>query len=184
MYNIAVHFYSFFVFLLALRARQNTACRTRKNMQRYCTPKHPIRYIYIHRYGYGNSFMLCYVMLSYVMLCYVMLCYVMLCYVMLCYVMLCYVMLCYVMLCYVMLCYVMLCYVMLCYVMLCYVMLCYVMLCYVMLCYVMLYVCCTSIKTINSCLGNINSKVIINKDITIHDKKLLEFCWGSEYLVQ
>ena len=109
MYNIAVHFYSFFVFLLALRARQNTACRTRKNMQQYCTPKHPIRYIYIHRYGYGNSLMLC---------------------------------------------------------------------------YVMLYVCYTSIKTINSCLGNINSKVIINKDITIHDKKLLEFCWGSEYLVQ
>ena len=63
-------------------------------------------------------------------------------------------------------------------------MLCYVMLCYVMLCYVMLYVCYTSIKTINSCLGNINSKVIINKDITTHDKKLLEFCWGSEYLVQ
>ena len=65
-------------------------CRTRKNMQRYCTPKHPIRYIYIHRYSYGNSLMLCYVMLCYVMLCYVMLCYVMLCYVMLCYVMLCY----------------------------------------------------------------------------------------------
>ena len=54
------------------------------------------------------------------------------------------------------------------------------MLCYVMLCYAMLYVCYTSIKTIN----NINSKVVINKDITIHDKKLLEFCWGSEYLVQ
>ena len=93
---------------------------------------------------------------------------------MLCYVMLCYVMLCYVMLCYVMLCYVMLCYVMLCYVMLCYVMLCYVMLCYVMLCYVLLYGCYTSIETINSCLGNINSKVIINIDITIQDKS----CWS------
>ena len=43
-------------------------CRTRKNMQRYCTPKHPIRYIHIHRYGYGNSLMFCYVMLCYAML--------------------------------------------------------------------------------------------------------------------
>ena len=47
-----------------------------------------------------------------------------------------------------------------------------------MLCYVMLYVCYTSIKTINSCFGNINSKAIINIDITIHDKKLLEFLLG------
>mgnify|MGYP002804363133 CR=1 FL=1 len=40
-----------------------------------------------------------------------------------------------------------------------------------MLYYVMQYVCYASIKSINSCLGNINSKAIINIDITIHDNK-------------
>ena len=43
--SIAVYFYSLFVFWLALRARQKYRT-TRKNIQRYYTPKRLIRYIY------------------------------------------------------------------------------------------------------------------------------------------
>ena len=98
VYNIASISVLLVLCILTRPSGSSKYCRTHKNMQRYCTPKHLIKYIYIHRYGYGNSLMLCYVMLC---------------------------------------------------------------------------ACYTSIKNINSCLGNINSKVIINIHITIHDKKLL-----------
>ena len=43
--SIAVYFYSLFV---------STYCTTRKNIQRYYTPKRLIRYIYIYFYTHGN----------------------------------------------------------------------------------------------------------------------------------
>ena len=47
VHKIAAYFHSLFVCILTRPSGSSKYCRTRENIQRYCAPKHPIRYKYI-----------------------------------------------------------------------------------------------------------------------------------------
>ena len=123
--------------------------RTRKNVQRYCTPNHPIRYIIYY-------IMLCYIMLHSVVWC----CCVVLCCVVLCCAVLCCAVLCCAVLCCAVLCCAVLCCAVLCCAVLCCAVLCCAVLCCAVLCCAVL--CCAPTRLMCDLITNLHKASKIN----------------------